>query len=571
MKNVRWLFLFACGCSLLAAQNHDPEPGRFGGRLRVAQRTEPKTFNPVTALDGPSREIVRRLMGDLVTIDRASHETVPNLAESWKADGTGAKYELRLREGLQFSDGHALDADDVVFSFQVYLDEKVGSPQRGLLLVNGKAPRVTKVNSRTVRVELGGPYAAAERMFDSVAILPRHILEKEYQAGRFREAWGVGTAPEKVVGAGPFRLKSYKPGQEIVIERNPYYWKKGPGGRRLPYLDEVAFEVLGNEDTEVLRFRAGELDISGRLSAQNFAALERDSRAQEFAMGDLGPSVDYNFLFFNLNDLDCGKAGAVCGKQAWFRDRRFRQAVNAAIDREGMTRLIYQGRATALGSHVTPANKRWLNTKIPAPRRDVEKARRILKEAGYGWKGTQLVDGNGRAVEFTIVASTSSKERMQMAAILQQDLKQLGMDVQAVPLEFRSLVNRVTQTFDYEACVLGVGAFDPDPNGEMNVWPTNGSTHLWHLGQKTPATQWEAEIDRLMQEQMTALDGGVRKKLYDRVQEIVAEQLPLLPLVSPNVLVAGRREVGNFRPVVLESHTLWNAEWLFLRRPEGGR
>ena len=154
-----------------------------------------------------------------------------------------------------------------------------------------------------------------------------------------------------------------------------------------------------------------------------------------------------------------------------------------------------------------------------------------------------------------------------MATIIQDDLKQLGMNVHVVPMEFRSALDRIFQSHDYEAAVLGLGSGDVDPTSDMNVWMSNGQTHVWHLGQKTPATPWEAEIDRLMQQQMVTTDYKQRKRIYDRVQEIIAQQLPVIFLASPNMLVGARNELGNFRPAIMDHYTLWNVDELYWRTP----
>src|SRR5262249_35830273 len=150
--------------------------GQRGDHLIISLRSEPKTLNPVTSVDGSSREVIAQMTGDLIHINRASQATEPALAKSWKISPDGLRYTLQLRKGLKFSDGHQVDADDVVFSFKVYLDEKLNSPQRDLLIVGNKPITVHRVDAYTVTFELAQPYAAAERLFDSVAILPRHLL-----------------------------------------------------------------------------------------------------------------------------------------------------------------------------------------------------------------------------------------------------------------------------------------------------------------------------------------------------------------------------------------------------------
>ena len=195
--------------------------GRPGGKLIIAERSEPKTLNPVTALDGPSRDVIRRMNADLIRINRSTQLTEPALAISWTTSSDKRQYTLKLRHGIKFSDGHPFDADDVVFSFQVYLDEKVHSVQRDLLMIDGKPIGVVKLDQFTVRFELPKPYAAAERIFDSVAMLPRHLLDQPYKEGKLASAWGLNVPPSEIAGLGPFRLKEYVAGQRLVLERNP--------------------------------------------------------------------------------------------------------------------------------------------------------------------------------------------------------------------------------------------------------------------------------------------------------------------------------------------------------------
>jgi peptide/nickel transport system substrate-binding protein len=567
--------LLACGAAAAASQAAGAaeellattgDPGRRGGRLVVALRSEPKTLNPLTATsDLSSRELVRQLTADLIHINRASQATEPALARSWTVTPDGRRYTLELRRGLRFSDGQPFDADDVLFTFEAHLDPKSQSPQRDLLIVAGQPIRVEKLGPYSVRLELAEPYAAAERLFDSLAILPRHLLEPARREGRLAQAWDLSTPPGQVAGLGPFRLKGYVPGERIVLEKNPHYWKQDRHGNRLPYLDELVFLFVASEDAQAIRFQGGETDVVSRLSAENHAVLERD-RARGYRLTDLGASLEYSFLFFNLNDLSAKALPGVARKQEWFRRREFREAVGSALDRDGIVRLVYQGRATPLGTHVTPGNRLWVNEALPRPRRSLPRARALLQQAGFSWRpdGT-LTDASGQAVELSIAVSSSNAARLKTATILQDDLRQLGMTVHVTPLESRGLLDRVLHNHDYEAALMSLGGGDVDPNGEIDVWMSSGKTHLWNPGQERPATPWEAEIDSLMRRQLTTLDRPARKRLYDRVQQIVAENLPVIPLVSPNLLVGAKANLANFRPAVLDSYTLWNSEELFWR------
>jgi len=544
------------------------EIGRAGGRAVVSLRAEPKTLNPLTAVDAPSREVIGTMQADLIHINRATQLTEAALAKSWKVSPDALQYTVVLRKGLRFSDGQPLDADDVMFTMHVYLDENVRATQRDLLIVGGKPITVRKVDARTVVFQLAKPYGAGERLFDGLDILPRHLLEKSYQEGKLAQAGTLATPANQWAGAGPYRLKEYTPGQKLVLERNPFYWKTDTTGKNLPYLDELAFLFVPSADAQVLRFQSGETDMISRLGAENFSVLSRQQHG--FTMTDAGPGLEYNFLFFNLNDLGEKATPEIAQKSKWFRDVKFRQSVSAAVDREAIVRLIYQGRGAALWGPVTPGNRRWVNASIPHAARSLDQARALLKEAGFSWKSgpngeSSLVDSADQTVEFSILTSSSNADRTKMAAIIQDDLKELGMHVQVVPLEFRSLIDRVTQTKEYDACVLGLASFDADPNSDLNVWLSNGGTHLWNPSQAHPATRWEAEIDTLMEQQLAAPSFQQRKKLYDQVQQILAEYQPMIFLASPNILAGAKNGIGNFHPAVLEPYVLWNVEQLYLR------
>jgi peptide/nickel transport system substrate-binding protein len=275
-------------------------------------------------------------------------------------------------------------------------------------------------------------------------------------------------------------------------------------------------------------------------------------------------------LFFNLNRV-APSGPELKRKQVWFREVKFRQAVSLAIDRDGISRLVYRGKATPLWTPVTPASPFWANSSIPHPGRSLDQARTLLQSAGFSWNPDgDLLDSSGASVEFSILTSASNSQRTQIATIIQQDLKELGIAAQVVTLDFHSVVDRIFRTHDYEAVVLGLSEGDVDPNSQMNVWLSSGNDHVWDLGEANPATDWEAEIDRLMEKQLSTLKPVSRKLLYDRVQEIIATDLPVISLVSPDTLVGAKNRISNFSAAMLDPHTLWNSDQLFLsgQKPE---
>lgn len=535
-----------------------------GGQLVVAERTPPSTFNPVLAADERTHAVLDRVFADLVHINRKTLATEPALASSWSVSKDGLEYTLKLRPDLRFSDGHPCTADDVVFTFQVYLDEAVHAPQRDLLLVGGKPIEVRKQDEATIVVKMPEPYAVGERIFDGIAILPKHLLGDAFAKGALARSWGVDADVQSIAGMGPFRLRENVPGQRIVLERNPYFWKRDGEGGSTPYLDRIVFVTVPSSDAEFLRFKAGEIDVMNRLTGEQFAALQSDA----YQAVDAGPSLEYNFLFFNLNDVNAASLPALARRQRWFRLDAFRHALSAAIDRQSLVSLVYRGRGEPLWGSVTRANSMWYNAALPRPPRSLERARSLLKDAGFGWRddGT-LRDGDGNPVEFSVLVQATSAPRGQMATIIQNDLAQLGIRVTIVPLDSRAVVDRVQKTRDYDACILGLGGADADPNVDMPVWLSSGEQHFWNPAAPKPATAWEAEIDTLMRQQISARTVAERKKLFDRVQALLAEHEPMIFLASPDILAAARAGLANFRPGILPHYTLWNVEELYWRQP----
>ena len=255
----------------------------------------------------------------------------------------------------------------MLFSLEVYLDEAVASPYRDQLLVGGEPISVRQISSHTLVFELAEPDAWGERLFNDLSILPAHRLRPAFVSGRLGETWGLETPPEQIAGLGPFRLGRYLPGERLDLERNPFYWKVDREGQRLPYVETLTFLFVADADAQALRFQTGETHLIDRLSADGFALLEREQHERSYRTRDLGPGLGYEFLFFNLNDLSGKGLGAITRKQRWFESRAFRRAVSSAIDRDGIVRLVYRGRASPIASHISPGNKLWFHPALRRP------------------------------------------------------------------------------------------------------------------------------------------------------------------------------------------------------------
>ena len=464
------IFLFVTA-SLCAAQS--------GGELRFCLHIEPKTFDPLKVDDESSNYIRYLTGGPLVRINRQTQELEPELALSWKISKDGRQISFRLRTGVSFSDGTPFSADDVAYTIQQLMDPALHSPT-GDAFRSGAGNVETRIISPTqLSVTFPAPVAGLDRLFDQVPMLSQHSSKKENAV------------------LGSFMLADYKPGSTVILKRNPNYWKVDRQGRKLPYLDSIRMDIQPNRDVEMLRFKRGEVDLINTLDSDYFDKLA--ATAPQLTH-DAGPSLDSEQLWFN----EVAKSPIPAYKKNWFRSTNFRRAISGAINREDLSRIVFHGHAQPAAGLFSPANKFWFNAKLKPHPYDRDASLKALQGEGFRLENGTLKDKDGNAVVFSIITNAGSKTRERMAVLIQDDLQKIGIHVNVVTLDFPSLIERMTQTFDYEAIILGLTNVDLDPNGEMNVWLSSSENHQWNPQQKTPETPWEAEIDRLMRAQASS-------------------------------------------------------------------
>ena len=510
-----------------------------GGELHFCLRGEPKTFNPLL-VEETSSETIRYLTGGvLIRLNRQTQALEPGLATSWKVSADGRTIKFHLRTGLHFSDGTPFTSEDVAYTMKALMDPQMHSPT-GDSFRSGEGQVVVQTpSSDSIVVTFPAPVAGLERLFDQVAILSAHSPKKEMAV------------------LGPFYVADYTPGSSVLLRRNTSYWKKDQEGKPLPYLDSIRLDIQRNRDIELLRFRRGEIHLIDVLDAEYFDRLQKETPA---VAHDAGTGLDSEFVWFN----QVPTAPFAENKKAWFRSTEFRKAISTAINRDDLSRIVFGGHARPAFGPVSPANHFWFNASLPVPQYDTAAALRLLAQAGFRLEGSTLRDSSGNRVEFTVITNSGNKSREQMVAMIQQDLSQIGIKVNLVTLDFPSLIERITRTYDYEACLLGLVNTDLDPNSQMNVWLSSAENHQWNPKQSKPATAWEAELDRLMHAQASATSDKKRKANWDRVQQIVAEQQPFIYLVNKDAMSAVSPAVVGSAPSVLDPHAFWNAEVLRL-------
>ena len=528
---LRILVSFALLAGMASAQN--------GNELRFCLRAEPKTFDPLKVDDDASLTIRYLTGGVLVRVNRQTQALEPELAHSWKLSKDGRQITFKLRIGIQFSDGSPFSAADVAYTMTRLMNPELHS-STGDAFRSGTGTVETRILAPDkITIIFPAPIIGLDRLFDQVAIMSSTASKKE---------------KERAV-LGPFFVAEHKSGDHVLLRRNPNYWKKDRSGRQLPYLDAIRLDIQPNRDVEVLRFRRGELDLINAIDTEYYDRLAASSPD---VVHDAGASLDTEFMWFN----QVANAPIPSYKRDWFRSTSFRRAISSAINRDDLSRVIYHGHAQPAVGPVSPANKFWFNNRLKVESYKPAIALEHLQNDGFRLRDGVLHDKDGHAVEFSIVTNAGNKSRERMAVMIQDDLGRIGIKINVVTLDFPSLIERIAQKFNYEAAILGFQNVDLDPNGQMNIWLSSAEDHAWNPQQKSPETAWEAEIDRLMRAQASAADPKKRKKSFDRVQEIVAEQAPFLYLINKNALSAVSTSVEGAAPVILSPQTYWNADRL---------
>jgi peptide/nickel transport system substrate-binding protein len=510
-----------------------------GGELRFCLRSEPKTLNPLLMSDDSSETIRYLTGGVLLRVNRLTQEPEPELATSWKLTNAGKTITFKLRENLRFSDGTTFSTDDVAYTIQQLMDPALHSPT-GDAFRSGEGKVQTQLLTKNrIAITFPAPIAGLDKLFDQVAIMSVKSPQKEMAV------------------LGPYYVAEKKAGAYLILKRNPNYWKHDATGRPLPYIDSIRLDIQQNRDIEMLRLVRGEIDFINSLDAEYFDKV----MSENSSMGhDAGASLDAEFMWFN----QVPTSPLPSYKKAWFTSTNFRRAISEAINREDLSRIAFRGRARPAVGPISPANKFWFNSKLQPHPFDQKSALQRLSLDGFHVQNGVLRDREGHAVEFSIITNSGNKYRERMATMIQQDLTAIGIKLNVVTLDFPSLIERMTRTFDYEACLLGLVNNELDPNSQMNVWLSSAENHQWNPSQKTPATAWEAEIDKLMRAQASTLNSAKRKQFVDKVQQIAWDQEPFIYLVNKNALSAVSPSLHNAHPVVLRPQVYWNIDQLSL-------
>jgi len=544
--------------------------GEFGGTLkRSLVMADPKTFNYWAASDAASREIANLMFASLLETDPYNADIVPGLAESYAIAPDNMTYTVKLRKGLKWSDGHPITSADVVYTWNKIIKEGYGnSSLRDVTQVDGKSPEVTAQDDLTVTFKTAKPFAPFIRAI-GVPIAPKHILEpitsgKDSQRA-FNGFWGVNTKPSELVTSGPFTLEQFTPSQRVELKRASNYYLYNEQKKALPYLEHVTFQIVPDVNTNLLKFKGGEIDMT-IVRCRDAGDLAKEAKAGNYKLYDFGPGYGSTFICFNLNQRKDKKGKPYVDpiKSAWFNDVNFRQAINHSINRDNIVSNYFKGLGQPAFGAETP-DAPFKNNDLKPFARDVNYSRELLKKSGFTWdKEGNLHDKNGNKVEFDLLTAAGGTFYAFVGTAFKTDMKDLGIKVNYSEINGNTLNDKVMSALDWQAILFSLTGDPMEPNDGANVYKSKSRLHIFdqRLADDKGVTTandirpWEAEIDKLMEEGAQTFDKAERKKIYGRVQAILYEQVPFIYTVSPKQIVGVRNTVKNYYPTPLSQQAI---------------
>lgn len=567
------MIIFSLTALLLSSCGFNISPNN-SSRLVQAILSDPKTFNAVLSQESPN--IFGLTYEGLVMENPLTGKIEPALAESWTISEDKLTIIFTLKNDLKWSDGEPLTVDDVVFTYnELYLNEEIPSNARDSLRIGqSKAlPIVEKVNDTQVKFTIPEPFAPFLES-TGLAILPKHILEEKVTTkggdGKplFLSFWGVDTPPDQLVVNGAYKLKNYVTSQRIIFTKNPYYWQKDEQGNSLPYIEEVVWEIVESTDTSIVQFRSGGLD-SISVTPEYFSLLKKEENRGNFTIFNGGSAYGLTFMSFNLNQGSRdGKPLVDPIKSKWFNNVNFRRSIAYSINRERMINNIYRGLGEAQNSPISVQSPFYDST-IMSYDYNPELAKELLLKEGFKYNEEGiLLDAENNQVRFTLLTNAGNRIRESLGSQIKQDLSQIGITVDFTPIAFNVLVDKLSNSLDWDAHIIGFTGGN-EPNGGASLWFPDGNLHLFNQKPQPGRppiegriiADWEAKIGDLYIEGARELDIEKRKKIYDETQQLAQEYLPLIYLVNPYSLSAVRNRIKGVKYSALGG-AFWNIEKL---------
>lgn len=496
-------------------------PPAFGDAIVFGSIGDASNLIPLLASDSASHDIAGLVYNGLVRYDK-NLVLEGDLAESWEISKDGLVITFHLRKGLKWHDGAEFTADDVMYTYQVTIDPKTPTAYSGDFQMVKKAEVVDK---HTFRVTYGKPFAPALASWGA-AILPRHLME-----GKDIAKSELARHP---IGTGPYKFVEWKTGEKIVLAANPDYWE----GK--PYIERYIYRIIPDQATMFLELKSSGIDYMGLTPLQYARQTEFQEFKKNFNKYRYLASA-YTYLGYNL-------------KNTLFKDKKVRKAISYAIDKQELVDGVLLGLGKSATGPYKPGT--WVyNDKVERYDYNAQKARELLAEAG--WKdanGDGILDKDGKPFEITIMTNQGNESRAKTVEIIQKRLKEVGIVVKPRVMEWAAFLAMIDKK-QFEAVVLGwtIGQ-DPD------------TFDIWHSSKTQPKelnfiTYSNPEVDDLLVKARETFSQDERKKYYDRIQEILADDVPYTFLYVPDALPAVHARFRGIEPApagIMHNFIKWN-------------
>ena len=538
----------------------DMELGVRGGTLNVSNIEDPRGWNNHTAHETSTTWFTNRMHRGLLNLDHISGAVVIDFAKGYEVSDDGLVITFHMREGIKWSDGVDITADDVLFTYNdLILNEDVDCNSRdGQILPDGTFPVCEKVDDYTVTFTLSTIYRPILNSL-SFNLMPKHVLAQyvhklnpDVPAGTFNETWTLDTPLEELVGNGPYIVTDYQPNVSVTMERNPYYYGYDPAGTQLPYYDKIQTTIVANQDVSMLKFRNGEIDVYG-LRPEDIPILLPNAGAKDYSVM-ITDLATYGTTWIMPNQ-DIGiPDGTNEEKRALYRNVEFRQAIAHLLDKDTMVQNVLNGLGTAqwgplsvpspfyagrdvYGGPITENNAVWFEYD-PALAASKLDALGVVDQDGDGWR--DLPSGAPLTIEMNTNDNTI---RIAYCLIMQDDFRAVGLNCNFQVIDFNTLVGQLFGSTG-DIIMLGLTGGD-EPNSGKNVYSSCGTLHAYRFSACEDPDEIDLRIDELLDLGANTFDLDAAFGYYTEYQQLLANQLGYIYLCQPTFQYTYYNKVGN--------------------------
>jgi peptide/nickel transport system substrate-binding protein len=491
--------------------------------LKIPLTAEPDTLNPITASDTYARMINSRVFDSLIERDPDTLEFKPELAHRWEISSNHLQYTFYLRNDVKWHDGKKFTADDVVFSFERIMDDKVDAPF--LRVYYADVEKVEKLDDYTVRFTYKKPYFLALSFCGGISIVPKHIYNDNQDFNRHEYN-------RKPIGMGPYIFKEWKTNKRIVLVRNENYW-----GQK-PEIKKIIFKIISDPAVSFQVLKKGELDFTSLQPIQWVKQTTGEKFNQKFNRYKyLTPG--YNYIGWN-------------NQHFIFKDKNIRRAMTMLIDREKiLEKLKYDLGRSVSGPFFIEGNQ--YNQNIKPILFNPKEAIKLLEKAGWiDHDNDGILDKDGKKFEFTFLFPNGSSFSERLSTILKEDLKKLGIIMNLEKMEWAAFLGKIEKK-DFDATSLGWSAgFEGDP---YQVWHSSqaeiarGSNFISYKNKK---------VDELIEKARIEFNEEKRNKIYHEIHRLINDDQPYTFLYSSYSLAVVAKRFDN---VIVHKSGLDSEEW----------